>query len=187
MNLIEKIEKNVPIYISGIVISSATIAFSAGFGLNEAVRVENKNNEILLLNKKIENLNDKISEKTAIIEAINNKIKPIQNKLENITLENKGLESELASCNDRIKQWSTALDAWKVSHQKVSGMLDSCTANASILGKVKEIEYKKTITESKLNSAIDNVFEENLVPNYQRQVLEYQARLIELEKKLISQ
>ena len=187
MSLKEKIEKNVALYISGIVISSGVIAFGAGFGLNEIVRVENKNNEIQLLNKEIENLNNEISKKTSTIEAINNEMKPIQNNLADIILENKGLENKLASCNDRIEQWSTALDAWKVAHEKVSSILDSCKTNASILDKVKEIEYKKTITESKLNSAIDNVFEENLVPNYQRQVLEYQARLIELEKKLISQ
>lgn len=187
MNIKKMIEENFALSIASIVIASCSSGFGLGLGFSEMVRVESKDNQIQLLNSKIKDLNNIMSEKELKIKTISSEMKPFQDNLTSITLENKGLETRLASCNDRVEQWSKALDEWKNAYKMTNTELNNCRANANIFDKLSEIEQKKTNIELKLHSAIENPLDQESIPLYQRQALEYQTRILELERKLISQ
>lgn len=174
------ISESLTLSVLGILFTGA----SFGFWFSDIIRVENKNNEIKSLNSTIKNLKNTLSEKESSIKYMENEITQFKEPLSSLTIKNRKLESTLTSCNDNIEQWSKALNEWKGAYEKTSFELNNCKSNSGILNKIKEIEYKKSQVESRLYSALDNELEKESVPFYQRQALEYQERIIELEKKL---
>ncbi|MBL0571922.1 hypothetical protein JD522_00515 [Aeromonas hydrophila] len=181
MDFKKLIEDNLTLSVLGFLFTGAT----AGFGFSEIIRVEGKNVEIQSLNNKIDELKYTLSEKEATVKILNDEAAPFKDALSNLALKNKEIDTKLTYCNGEIDKWSKALDEWKNAYKKTKIELNGCESNSNIMSKIKDIELKKSNVESRLYSALGNDLDKESVPFYQRQALEYQTRLVELEKKLI--
>ncbi|MEL3921979.1 hypothetical protein V1481_01290 [Aeromonas enteropelogenes] len=183
MSLDELIKNNTTLSVISLVI----IGGISGFGLCEKVRVEGKNNEITLLKNSIEDLRYSLSGKDDDIKSMKDEVQPLRNNLSKLQSENKELESKVAAYDDNIKQWSKALDEWKNAYNSTNLALKNCSANANVLDTIRDVEQKKTNVELSLQAAMENPLEQERIPHYQRLALEYQTRILELEKKLMPQ